>query len=949
MDPEHWQQIKQILEQVLSRPPADLDAYLDSACAGNKELRHEVEYYLACSREPGAQSFLNHRSDELAAAAAGFVGVGAAELASGTRVASYVIEALRGFGGMGVVYRARDEKLRRQVAIKILAPGVLHGDDARRRFLTEARALAQINHPNILTVYDVDRSENMDFIAMEWADGKSMDQLIGGGGMPLDEALNYGIQIAAAVAHAHAKGIIHRDLKPSNVMITDAGLVKVLDFGLAKLAGKTGSEESTNDDTSITARGRVLGTAAYMSPEQAQGKKVDWRSDVFSFGSLLYEMISGRRAFSGDSKMGTIAAIIKEQPVALDARVPARVRALVERCLRKDPERRFHAMADVKVELEEITEELNAARRSQGTKTFDARVKRFAAAASFLAVAAIAAFVLWRFWLNGPSDLKLPEFEVIQVTSGATWEGEPEISPDGGRIAFVSDASGNLDIYVTDIRGTGQQRITAGPGDHTHPAWFPDGSAIAYSTKRDGKMAIWKTGTLGGGATLLIENAMCPAISPDQTRIAFARTSPGGSRIAVAALDNPTKISVLTDSSEESVSAINPRWSPDSNKICYVDRQDLWIVDAAGGRPRRLTSDGLYKDEPAWSHDARWIYYSAYQAWAYAVWRISSAGGTPERVTDGSAHESHPSVSKDGTRLVYATDSTERGIVVVDTHSGEKSLVPGRQWLMPSISRDGTRIVFVSTRSGSGDSLWVQALAEGKPVGTPNLLAGLVEGVLSHPAISPDGQWIACYRILGNRREILTIPASGGPPIQFTLDPPPSYHPSWSPDGSMIAFATKTNKGSEIRIARAVNGEPAGGFRKIATSDASDWAPTWSPDGTALAFIEERNDQGEVWTAPADGRTPARQITRGANAQRVRWDAATGDLLVSGHWGEEMVILRRVSVATGVASEFEPKVEFGGKRSWGLFDISADGRWLVFSKEEIAGHVWMLKSTKGLF
>ncbi len=945
MDAERWQQIMRILEPLLNQPPADLNAYLDQACAGNRELRREVESMIAMDREGG---FFEAHSNELGALAADFFNYNAPLLSPGTRVAGYVIESFRGRGGMGAVYRAQDAKLRRAVAIKVLATRVLQDTDARRRFLIEARALAQISHPNIVTVYDVDRSDDVDFIAMEWIEGSRLDQLIGEEGLPLDDALRCAVQVADALALAHAKGIVHRDLKPSNIMITSTGSVKVLDFGLAKLSRERPAEDSTVSDNTVTATGRIIGTADYMSPEQALGKVVDWRSDIFSFGSVVYEMISGRHPFIGDSAIATVAAIIKDEPQPLDARVPAGLQSVVRRCLRKEPGERFQAMADVKAALDQISQERWIARLPNRGGSLSGRARNAGLAVLLLTVAALAAFSLWRLWTDAAAGQRLPEFVVSQITSSSSWEGEPEISPDGNRVAFSSNASGNSDMYVTDIDGRGQQQITTDPAEDGQAVWYPDGSAIAFFSDRNGRPGIWKTGPLGGGATPLIENAIYPAISPDHTRIAFDRITPSGFGIAVAPLNNPEKINMLTNRPGEPVSAGNPAWSRDSRRICYVDRQELWIVDASGGSLRQLTFDGQYKDDPCWSPDGSRIYYSSYLGGARAIWRISSDGGASERVTAGTAQESHPSISRDGTRLVYATDSTERGIAVVDRRSGARTFVPGRQWFMPSISRDGSLVVFISIRSGFDVTLWMQKLENGRPADVPNLLARL-EGNLSQPAISPDGKWITCLRILNNKREILSIPSSGGNPIQLTEEPPMSVTPAWSPDGSMIAFATKSGAGSEIRTARVVNGSRDGAFRKVAASDAIAYAPSWSPDGGMLAYMESRGSQSEAWIVPSNGSAPPRPIVKGVTAKRVVWDPDTGDLLVSAAWANDKVTIRRVSVATGVSTPFLPEIEFGGVQANGLFDVSADGKWLVFTKEDVSGHIWMLKATKGVF
>src|SRR5512135_2897842 len=276
----------------------------------------------------------------------------------GKTISHYRITEKLGEGGMGVVYKARDTHLDRFVAIKVLPPEKVADPDRKRRFVQEAKAASALNHPNIVTIHDIDQADGIDFIAMECVAGKTLDELIPRKGMRLSLALKYAVQIADALARAHGAGIIHRDLKPSNVMVDEHGLVKVLDFGLAKLTETAGPEAETA--ATGTGEGALVGTPAYMSPEQAEGKRIDTRSDIFSFGSMLYEMLTGQRAFRGDTKASTIASILREEPKPVSQvaeGVPRDAEKIVRRCLRKDPEKRFQTMADVRVALQELQED----------------------------------------------------------------------------------------------------------------------------------------------------------------------------------------------------------------------------------------------------------------------------------------------------------------------------------------------------------------------------------------------------------------------------------------------------------------------------------------------------------------------------------------------------------------------------------------------------------------
>ena len=355
----------------------------------------------------------------------------------GESISHYELREKLGEGGMGVVYRAFDSHLGRLVAVKVLPQNRVADAERKRRFIQEARAASALNHPNIVTIYDIDSALGIDFISMELVSGKTLDRLIPRHGFRLNEALNYSVQIAGALASAHKAGIVHRDLKPGNVMVNEQGLLKVLDFGLAKLTEPTatGEDEKTRSLKATTEEGTIVGTVSYMSPEQAEGKKVDARSDIFSFGALLYEMVTGRKAFQGDSKVATLSAILREDPKPAGQvveGVPHELERIIARCLRKQPERRFQAMPDLKVALEEIKDESDSG--TLGSVTVPAQEpRRLAWAIALLAAVGIAVAVwLLRPRVNGPE----PILSAIPLTTYPGFQREPCFSPDGNQVAF---------------------------------------------------------------------------------------------------------------------------------------------------------------------------------------------------------------------------------------------------------------------------------------------------------------------------------------------------------------------------------------------------------------------------------------------------------------------------------------------------------------------------------
>jgi eukaryotic-like serine/threonine-protein kinase len=408
-------------------------------------------------------------------------------LAAGARLGSYEVLAPLGAGGMGEVYRARDTRLGREVAIKVLPAERMADENRRRRFVQEARAASALSHPNIVTIHEIESADGVDFIVMEYVPGKSLDALIPRQGMKLAEVLRIAITIADAVARAHAAGIVHRDLKPANVVVGSDGVVKVLDFGLAKLvsreeSGSSEDETGTEDGGAgpLSRPGKVAGTAGYMSPEQATGGKVDARSDVLSFGAMLYEMVTGRRAFAGNSTAETLAAVLREQPKApseVVTSLPRELERLILRCLHKDPGRRFQHMGDVKVELLEIKEE-------SASQPAAAPAPARGNPRGWIAVAFAATFVLaaaaWLRWR--PRETELPPPRLVPLTSLRGSETSPTFSPDGGQVAFSwnGEKSDNRDIYVKMVGSSETHRLTTDPAVDGSPSWSPDGRQIAF-------------------------------------------------------------------------------------------------------------------------------------------------------------------------------------------------------------------------------------------------------------------------------------------------------------------------------------------------------------------------------------------------------------------------------------------------------------------------------------
>ena len=705
---------------------------------------------------------------------------------TGRVIAHYQILEKLGEGGMGVVYKARDTHLDRFVAIKVLPPGKLRDPDSKRRFVQEARAASALNHPGIITVHDVSSEDGQDFIVMEYVAGKPLDQLIPRRGLPLGEALKYALQIADALARAHEAGIIHRDLKPANIMVGEHGLVKVLDFGLAKLTESLGRDMGapTRSVSVQTAEGRIVGTMAYMSPEQAQGKPVDARSDIFSFGAVLYEMVTGRRAFRGDTEISTLAAVIDQEPEPAGPGVPRDLERIITRCLRKNPDRRFHHMIDLKVALEDLKEESDSGSLAAAPAA-PMRSRRWwpAAAVVIVATSLVTAVLLWSKRSDNPAE----GAKRTQLTHYSGLTTDPALSQDGKWIVYASDRAGegNLDIWIQNLASGEARRLTEDPADDRAPSFSPDGSRIVFRSEKDGG-GIFTIPVFGGEPRLLAPGGRAPRYSPNGSLIAYhvgGAEPVGGLRgelgVVPASGGKPGR---LETGFEE---ARNPLWTSDGEHIVFTGASigdslgslDWWVMPVSGGRAVRtgaieaLRRAGLKEGgdnttvpvPDAWLDDS--IIFSAQVGDSRNLWRLPVSPktwkvvGPPERLTSGTNIEAAPTVAsvsergEHGVRLAFASLVSTLNVydLPVDANRGTvlasepRRVTSSAYDAQSSLSADGRKLAFVSTRSGSRD-IWLKDLETGKETA---LTSTSVDEF--GPEISPDGSKVG-YQVIENGR-----------------------------------------------------------------------------------------------------------------------------------------------------------------------------------------------------
>jgi serine/threonine protein kinase len=873
MDKERWLKVEQVFHAALERPQEQRRAWLDGACSGDAELRGQVERLL--SNEGRAGSFLERPAiDDVT------VTETVAGSLLGRKFGPYQIASLLGAGGMGEVYRAHDSKLGRDVAIKTL-PYEFAGDPERlARFRREARTLASLNHPNVAAIYGLEESGDVDCLVLELVEGETLK-----GPLPVAQALDVTHQVAEALEAAHANGIIHRDLKPSNVKVTPQGRVKVLDFGLAKaIWGPERNQDlspAASGNGSQSLPGHIVGTPGYMSPEQARGGEVDERTDVWAFGCLLYELVTGQRTFSGESTEDTIAAVLEREPDwnALPAKTPAKVRELLRQCLQKDAGRRLQHIADARRTIEEV---------QRGSK----RWQIVAAGAAVAIVALVTAL-----WMRGSARL-LDSSQWVQLTKFPDSVSQPALSPDGRMVAFIRGEStffGRGQVYVKMLPNGEPVQLTHDALGKMSPAFSPDGSQIAYSTvDSEFSWDTWTVPAVGGEPRRLLRNASglewC-----GRGQILFSQIKNGLHMGIVAADENRTEARDVYLPAEEPATAHRSYLSPDGRWVIVVemDQDHLWLpchlVPADGrstGHQVGPASGGCTVG--AWSADGKWMYFTSNAVGANHIWRQRFPDGQPEQITFGPTEEEGIAMAPDGHSFVTAVAlqntslwvhdaKGDRGISlegnaaeprfapdgrklyyrivreppnewnfyrdagevrVADLESGRSSpLVPGFRALDYDISTDGQQVV-METRDPEGRSrLWVAALKQGsEPQQIPN-----VEG--SQPRFGPSGE--VFFRAREGHSQFVYRVRPDGTGRRKALEQPVFILWSVSPDGRWIgAYAPLSGNGR-------ISGQalPLGPGTPVNIGGTLD-PPHWSPDGRLCFIAGKFIAEGRAYAIP---------------------------------------------------------------------------------------------------
>ncbi len=892
----------------------------------------------------------------------------------GETISHYRITDKLGEGGMGVVYRAEDTKLERTVALKFLASHLVGDDEGRERFLREAKAAAALDHNNICTVYEIDKAEGQTFLAMAFIAGQSLKDKIAERPLKLDEALDLAIQTARGLEAAHKKGIVHRDIKPANLMLTEEDTVKIMDFGLAQLAGRT----------KLTKSGSSLGTPAYMSPEQTLGDKTDHRSDIWSLGVVLYEAVTGQLPFKGDVEAALAYSIVNEEPeplTALRTGLPVELDRIVGKALAKDPNDRYQHVDELLVDLRSLRKGLESGSVKSVSATAAPPSRRpgsMTQAVAVLGIATAVAGLTWWVTRSGEQAGPAEPLTLTRLTTDAGLSYHPAISSNGEFVAYASDRAGedNLDIWVEQLGGEEPIRLTSNPANDHQPSFSPDGRTIAFRSERK-PSGVYIVSTLGGTERFIGTGGNSPRFSPDGTQLAYYVFGHGFRFqlfVTPATGGEPRRLA------PEFASARRPVWSPDGEYVYFKGsgppgsrgQGDLFRVPVAGGTPTPTghrefgAADdvdfnlGLW-DSPFTFLDAETLLFSGRIGNNQNLWevRIDPASGKAighTRKTFGTAIEQDPSASRTG-RFVFSSlvRNTDVWSLPFDPSSAEVLGRPERltsdlgEDQAPSVSWNGEKAVFTSDRSGNRD-IWVKNLETDHLVALTATPQHEKRGIMS-----PDGTQVAFTR----GSEMYLAPVNGGLPKKLCTDCEGAATLNhWLRDGRRLLYYSAAHDSGPPRV-RYYTLDVRSGERKEMLPKR--WrpglvnVPEISPDGRWLAFSMSSGQGSPIFIAALEDddraeSSPWIQVTDGSLFDFKPFWSPDGDWVyfVTGGQGTFQGLRgQRLHPDTkkplGDPKEIYPLFQgrysiLGGIGGLGM-SLARDR--IIFSRVETTGNVWL--------
>jgi Tol biopolymer transport system component len=951
MKPERWQQIERLYHAALEREESQRAAYLIQVCAGDDVLRREIESLLA--QEKRGDALLESPALEVAAKA---MAKDLRQSFNGQQLGSYKILSLLGAGGMGEVYQAHDTKLGRDVAIKVLPAEFINDPERLSRFQREARTLAALNHPNIATIHGLEQSDGVHYLVMELVPGQTLAERVSAGSLKIEEALKVAAQIAEALEAAHEKGVIHRDLKPANVKVTPTGRVKVLDFGLAKAFAGDGGLDLSNAATLTamgTEEGMVLGTPAYMSPEQARAKPVNKRTDIWAFGCVLYELLTGKEAFRGGTVSDTIAAVLEREPEwqALPPATPAKIRDLLRRCLQKDSQRRLRDIGDARIEIEEASAtpampELAATLegvRALGRRGLILRV------GALLLVAIVTGLAIWNLKPTPTAPPKPVSRFTITLPPGEQLAGldlglAVALSPNGSRLAYVARQGGIQQLY---LRAMDSQEARPIPGTEgaVSPFFSPDGQWLGFLA--GGKL---KKISVNGGAALTLGDGVNigGASWGSQGMIAISPTSIPGLQQVPDAGGTPQ---TLTRLEKGDASHRWPEFLPGGKAVLFAagptpnnwTNAQVAVQSVGTGERRNLVQGGT---QPQYSPSGHLVYAhgGSLMVVPFDPQRLTTTGaavplveGVLQSTITGAAQYN---LSSTGT-LVYVpgTFQSDQSKLVWVSRNGAQQPVsaPARAYRQPRLSTDGRRVAV--TIDEQGDQVWLYDLSR------ETLTRWTFEGNRNTaPAWTPDGKRIAFESNKEGPQNIFWQLADGSGGLERLTTSDDNHFPlSWSPDGQLLAFVDfNPTTGRDIWVLRM--GDPSPGSGQVRKAQPflrtpfDETAPQFSPDGRWLAYASNESGPYEIYVQPYPGPGGKWQISTEGGTEPA-WNRNGRELFYrSGNKMMAVDVTTQPSFSVG-----KPRMLFEGPYglspvSFPNYDVSPDGqRFLMVKPSEPEG------------
>ena len=830
-------------------------------------------------------------------------------------IAHYRIASLLGAGGMGQVYLAQDLKLGRRVALKLLPPETSSNENARKRLIREARAAATLDHPNICSVYEVGEDNGCSFIAMQYLEGETLDRLLKNGPLPLKETLSIATQIAEALAEAHSHGIVHRDIKPANIMIVKGSRVKVMDFGLAKTTSPSNPVDSEiQTETLMTTPGTVIGTVPYMSPEQVKGEIVDPRSDVFSFGVVIYEMLTGHQPFIGKTNAETISAILtRELPSLIEFTIaPAELQRIVRKCLNKEREQRYQSTRDLAIDLNNLKLDNTANATPFQVKRYPSRLYIGALVAALVALAGIGIYLLVSRWTSKSQNPLWSNAQTVatQLTNYGGTEGAGALSPDGKSFVFISAHGGTPDLWLRQIAGGEPVRLTHDADEEQDPIYAPDGETIYFTRVEKTGPTIWRMGVLGGQARRIVSGGSNPSPSRDGRSLAY----------------------FLTSSSNTGV--------------------DLNVMSVDGGNVRQLAKaiEG-FAGPASWSPDGRWLSYTRGGLFAPSNLFIIEVNTGKERQVShfvGSAEGIGAQIWLPDNRhlLVSYTPqqaSSQNDLEVLDSTDGSLTRLTmniEQSFTALSSSADGTRVIATATQNRR--EVWKVPLgpnAEENGRNAVRLLDSSQDPMWTY--VSRDGRTLLFNNATTGSRNLWTMPLDGSvPPRQITAIAGYNVmHSSLSPDGTRVAFVSRTTGNSDIWT-QNVDGSD---LRQLTNDAAADAWPVWSPNGEWIVFGSLNEGRWETKRIPASGGVPEKVVDGFFRGDLISQPDGKGTWLVTwiaGTGGIRLIDFDQHKVI------WEERFE---RETFSLPMFSRDGRFISLPRAETSDRdaIWLYETATG--